>query len=141
MQLWDEYIECLIALGQRSKAESVVRDQLEIAPTPSLWCYLGDLALDPSHYNTAWGLSNGSCARAKLALGASAMRRQAWAEARAELKIALGVKAHLAEAWYCCAVCALKDGSEIEALTDLRRVVAIDPEHYQVSITLAPYSS
>eukprot|EP00962_Isochrysis_galbana_P046550 scaffold18761_cov96-Isochrysis_galbana.AAC.1 len=131
MHLWDEYIECLIALGQRPKAESVVRDQLALAPTPTLWCYLGDLSLDPSHYNTAWGLSGGSCARAKLALGAAAMRRQAWAEARGELKMALAVKAHLAEAWYCCAVCALKDGSETEALADLRRVVAIDPEHYQ----------
>lgn len=136
MQLWDEYVECLIQLGERSKAEEVVRERLDVQPTPTLWCYLGDLDGDEGHYRTAWDLSKGSCARAKLALGAAAMRREAWEVAREELRAALAVKAHLAEAWYCCAVCALKMEREVEAITDLRRVVAIDQEHYQAWASL-----
>ncbi|EOD28196.1 hypothetical protein EMIHUDRAFT_234946 [Emiliania huxleyi CCMP1516] len=77
MRLWDEYIQTL--------AERVVRERLDAAPTPEMWCYLGDFTEETRHYSTAWELSAGS--------------RQAWEEARSELRCALGVKARgLAEA-------------------------------------------
>ena len=66
-------------------------------------------------------------ARAKLSLGAAAMSREAWSEARAHLKDALRVKAHYHQAWYSSALCALKLGDDDAALVDLRKVIAIDP--------------
>ena len=30
MRLWDEYVECLIQLGDRTRAEAVVRERLEV---------------------------------------------------------------------------------------------------------------
>ncbi len=73
--------------GKKSRAIEIVRAQLDPAATPkataastaSLWCYLGDLTGETAHYETAWSVSR-TCARAKLALGAAAMRaeRSAW---------------------------------------------------------------
>ena len=40
------------------------------------------------------------CARAKLSLGAAAMKRDAWDEARTHLHEACEVRPHSSEAWY-----------------------------------------
>lgn len=86
---------------------------------------------EPEHYATAWALSEGQCARAKLKLGSVAMRAERWEEARDHLADALSAKAHYAEAWYCCAVCWLKLDDNEKAMADLRKVIALDPTHYQ----------
>ena len=129
LELWDEMVSCLIVLQRGWEAEDIVRRRLDDAKTatPAMHCYLGDLQKEESHYAKAWEKSNGSCARAKLSLGAAAMAREAWAEARAHLKDALRVKAHYHQAWYSSALCALKLGDDDGALVDLRKVIAIDP--------------
>ena len=129
LELWDEMVSCLIVLQRGWEAEDIVRRRLDDAKTatPAMHCYLGDLQKEESHYVKAWEKSNGSCARAKLSLGAAAMAREAWAEARAHLKDALRVKAHYHQAWYSSALCALKLGDDDGALVDLRKVIAIDP--------------
>ena len=107
LRLWEEAVHALMLTGKKSRAIEIVRAQLDpaatstttTASTASLWCYLGDLTGDGSHYETAWSVSAGTCARAKLALGAAAIRAERWADARSELRDALGVKPHYAEAW------------------------------------------
>jgi hypothetical protein len=59
------------------------------------------------------------------------MKSERWIEARAHLSDALLVKPHYAEANYCCGVCALKLKDNASAMTDFRRVVGLDPTHYQ----------
>ena len=50
-------------------------------------CNLGELTGDEEAFHTAWrlsarGVATHTCARAKLSLGAAAMKRDAWDEAR-----------------------------------------------------------
>ena len=129
--LWDECITAIAAMGHVQQAEEMVRSRLAAAPSASMWCHLGDLTGDIAHFETAWDLSAGSCARAKLKLGSASMRAERWAEAREHLKAALRVRAHYAEAWYCSAVCSLKLEESEAAMSEMRKVVSIDPTHYQ----------
>ena len=106
LRLWEEAVHALMLTGKKSRAIEIVRAQLDPAATPktaastaSLWCYLGDLTGETAHFEKAWSVSSATCARAKLALGAAAMRAERWADARAELREALAVKPHYAEAW------------------------------------------
>ena len=131
LELWEECVAAMGAMGHREEAEQTVRSRLEAAPTAGMWVQLGDLTGDASCYETAWSLSRGTCARAKLKLGSIAMQGERWDEARQHLKEALAVKAHYAEAWYCCAVCLLKGGDTDGALPEMRKVVALDPSHHQ----------
>ena len=51
------------------KAEKVIREQLAVQETPSLWCHLGDVLEKPECYQKAWELSNCRYARAQRSLG------------------------------------------------------------------------
>ena len=131
LELWEEFVAAMVAMNQRAQAEAVVRQRLETAPTPTMWCYLGDLTDETCHYERAWALSEGKCARAKLSLGAAAVKGERWAEGRSHLLDALGVKAHYAEASFCAGVCSLKLEDAAAAMSDFRKVVALDPSHFQ----------
>eukprot|EP00900_Chrysochromulina_parva_P015930 jgi/Chrpa1/24338/Chrysochromulina_OHIO_Genome00025696-RA len=96
-----------------------------------MWMHLGDLTGEIEHYEHAWTLSKQHLARAKLKLGSNAMRLEQWEEARTHLSDALGARSHYAEAWYCRAVCSLKLDALDTALADMRKVITLDPTHYQ----------
>lgn len=50
------------------QAEALIREQLAVKETPTLWCYLGDVTSDPQHYHHAFELSQGRNARSQRAL-------------------------------------------------------------------------
>ena len=135
LHLWEECVSAMAAMGHSETAEGIVRRRLEEEPTPNMCVHLGDLSKEyeeaKSCYTRAWELSNGSCAKAKLKLGSICMREEKFAEARAHLQDALKVKAHYAEAWYCSSVCLLKLEETDAALSEMRKVVALDPTHHQ----------
>lgn len=43
LELWEAAMQCLRIIGEGSKAELLVRRRLEVAPSPNLWCALGDI--------------------------------------------------------------------------------------------------
>lgn len=131
LELWEELVTAITALGKPTEAEELVRARLDVAPTAAMWIQLGELTKDATCFHTAWKVSGGACARAKLRLGSHFMQREKWSEARKHLQAALRVKAHYAEAWYCCAVCLLKLGDTDTALGEMRKVVVLDPSHHQ----------
>lgn len=88
LEMWPEVALCWAATEKEHKACRVIRGQLfnfsgsdndsdksrqEIDPpppnAPRLWCILGDIEQNPSHYERAWEVSNGRYARAKRSLG------------------------------------------------------------------------
>ncbi|POM68266.1 Tetratricopeptide repeat protein, partial [Phytophthora palmivora] len=69
LEMWDDVVKCYQILDKPMRAEKLVRERLDVAPTPFMWVTLGDLTQDPSHYETSWTLSKQRFARAKRSLG------------------------------------------------------------------------
>lgn len=44
-------------MQKTQKAEEVVRERLQVNPTPHMHCLLGELTGDPKHFETSWELS------------------------------------------------------------------------------------
>ena len=40
--MWEEMAECLQAVGRTGRAEEILRQQIALNETPTLWCLLGD---------------------------------------------------------------------------------------------------
>lgn len=51
------------------QAEKLIRNQIALKETPTLWCYLGDVTHNPEDYLRAWELSKGHSSRAQRSLG------------------------------------------------------------------------
>lgn len=75
-ELWENVITCYRIMNKQNKAEQIVRERLDVKPTPELWCLLGDLSDVPQHYFTAWELSNRRYARAMRSLGTYCLRKE-----------------------------------------------------------------
>ena len=43
LEMWEEMAECLQSVGRTGRAEEVLRQQLAVSETPTLWCLLGDV--------------------------------------------------------------------------------------------------
>ncbi|KAF1773222.1 Zinc finger, PHD-finger [Phytophthora cactorum] len=101
LEMWDDVVKCYQLLDKPMRAEKLVRERLEIAPTPFMWVTLGDLAKNlhttrrPGHSRSS-GLLTGDHEAAIphyedavrvgpmhtgawFTLGAIAMRVQRWA--------------------------------------------------------------
>jgi len=81
LQLWDDVISCYQRLGRHGKAEEVIRDQLKIRESATLWCLLGDVTLEKEYYEKAWEFSKYRSARAQRSLGQLHLRKQEFKEA------------------------------------------------------------
>jgi tetratricopeptide (TPR) repeat protein len=83
LEMWAEAALCWAATDREDKAREVVLVQLFSTPfdetcsekvplppdAPRLFCILGDIDKDPSHYNRAWEISNHRYARAQRSIG------------------------------------------------------------------------
>mmetsp|Transcript_27542 Transcript_27542/g.67913 ORF Transcript_27542/g.67913 Transcript_27542/m.67913 type:complete len:364 (-) Transcript_27542:392-1483(-) len=131
----EEAAIALSALGEKEQALAIVREALADpgSATPGLYCTLGDLTGDEEHFRSALQLAGGRHFRAALALGASATRRRAWAEAEEHLKIALLLRPHSAPVWLHLAMCMMQaePPRESEAVDALRRALSLEPDDVQ----------
>jgi len=128
LDMWEHVIECYKIMNRNDKAEEIVRSQLEINPTPLMWCILGDLKNDDSAYEKAWKLSGHHFARAKRSLGRSCLSRREWEDSVKHYEVALAINPLYSESWFNmgCACMQLKKWEK--AITCFSRVVQISPE-------------
>lgn len=64
-----------------------------------LWCILGDLESNPSHYERAWEISKRRYARAQKSLGEHYLRQKEWDKAQEAYKLATTVNRLSPEIW------------------------------------------
>ncbi|KAI0551252.1 hypothetical protein F4679DRAFT_539798 [Xylaria curta] len=66
---------------------------------PRLFCILGDMENDASHYTRAWEISNKRFARAQKSLGELYLQNKEWEKAREAYQLAVGVNRLSPELW------------------------------------------
>ncbi|KAJ1944164.1 hypothetical protein FBU59_002678, partial [Linderina macrospora] len=138
LHMWDETIACYQMLGQEEVAERIIRAQLELAPTrPKLWCLLGDLKQDPTHWEHAWDVSGCRYARAMRSLGAYHFARSDFAQSVSCYTRALKLNPLFDHSWYILGCAALKIGDYDAARDAFRQVVHIDYENSEAWNNLA----
>jgi tetratricopeptide (TPR) repeat protein len=101
LELWDNLIYCYRLLDKQAQAMALIKTRLQETPDdPRLWCALGDLTKDDSHFVTAWERSNKRHARAKRSLARTAAARDDWEAAAGHWEAALAVNALDADGWF-----------------------------------------
>ncbi|EDO46799.1 predicted protein, partial [Nematostella vectensis] len=111
LELWEDVISCYQILGKHEKAEKLVRQQLAVNETVTLWCLLGDITKEAEHYEKAWELSNHRSSRAQRSLGLLHLRAVRFAECIPCFKKSLKINAIQDGVWFSlgCAAMATND--------------------------------
>eukprot|EP00510_Aplanochytrium_minuta_P006337 CAMPEP_0184008202 /NCGR_PEP_ID=MMETSP0954-20121128/1821_1 /TAXON_ID=627963 /ORGANISM="Aplanochytrium sp, Strain PBS07" /LENGTH=1073 /DNA_ID=CAMNT_0026287243 /DNA_START=76 /DNA_END=3297 /DNA_ORIENTATION=- len=63
--LWEEAVDCLLAMGAKARAIKLVNERLEISPTSNLYCQMGILTQEIDWFEKAWEFSGRRYSRAK----------------------------------------------------------------------------
>lgn len=90
IEFYEGMIKCLCLMEQTSKAEKIIRQELQKQETPYLYCLLGDVTEDLTHYEASWLLSKKRFARAKKSIGTHHYVRKQYTEAIDNYEAALG---------------------------------------------------
>ena len=125
--LWDDIVSCHVALDRVRRAERLVRARLRIAPTPALWCVLGEVTDKDLPFEAARVLSGGRCARADLALGQRKMRRGDIEGCIDSFKKGLRGSPGSTKDWFNLGAVAMRISRFPLALESFSRVVSLDP--------------
>eukprot|EP01114_Cavostelium_apophysatum_P020915 TRINITY_DN7150_c0_g1_i1.p1 TRINITY_DN7150_c0_g1~~TRINITY_DN7150_c0_g1_i1.p1 ORF type:complete len:399 (+),score=122.42 TRINITY_DN7150_c0_g1_i1:1246-2442(+) len=128
LELWDEVIQCYQVMDKPKKAEEIVRRQLEVAPTPLLYCILGDLTNDEKRYYEAWEFSKHTFARAQRSLARGCLAREEYAECLSHFEAALAINPLFHSAWFTAGCAAMKIQQWDKAINAFARCVQIEPE-------------
>jgi tetratricopeptide (TPR) repeat protein len=125
--LWEDIVSCHVALDRVRRAERLVRARLRVAPTPALWCVLGDVTDKDLPFEAARVLSGGRCSRADLALGQRKMRRGDVEGCIEAFKRGLRSAPGSSKDWFNLGAVSMRIGRFPLALESFSRVVALDP--------------
>ncbi|RHY33754.1 hypothetical protein DYB32_001421 [Aphanomyces invadans] len=128
LDMWDEIVQCYQLLDQPKRAEALVRQRLEIAPTPLMWCCLGDLTDDVSHYETSWEVSKHRFARAKRTWGRKMFEQGKIHEAIAHFKDAVHVQPMYTQAWFFLGSLSMRTQDWPMAIQSFTHVVQLSPD-------------
>ncbi|KAG2790706.1 hypothetical protein PC129_g2533 [Phytophthora cactorum] len=129
LEMWDDVVKCYQLLDKPMRAEKLVRERLEIAPTPFMWVTLGDLAQEPSHYETSWTLSKQRFARAKRSLGRHYFETGDHEAAIPHYEDAVRVGPMHTGAWFTLGAIAMRVQRWALAMRAFTRVVQLEPDN------------
>ncbi|RPA93657.1 TPR-like protein [Choiromyces venosus 120613-1] len=145
LEMWAEVALCWAATEKEDKARKVIRDQLfhsvkseddsddsrqEIEPVPPnaprLWCILGDIDQDPSHYERAWEASKGRYARAKRSLGRHYFSKREYQKSAEAYMESLKQNPLNGPGWFALGCCWLELENWESAVEAFSRTVSLD---------------
>ncbi|KAG1710844.1 hypothetical protein DVH05_013568 [Phytophthora capsici] len=129
LEMWDDVVKCYQLLDKPMRAEKLVRERLEIAPTPFMWVTLGDLTQEPSHYETSWTLSKHRFARAKRSLGRFYFEKGDYDAAIPHYEDAVRVGPMHTGAWFTLGSIAMRVHRWALAMRAFTRVVQLEPDN------------
>lgn len=138
LELWPEVALCWAATDQEGKAKDVIQRQLfssldprtERDPpppqAPRLWCILGDIEVDPAHYEKAWTVSNSRYARAKRSLGRFYISKKDYQKAAEAYGDSLRIYPLHVQSWFALGCCWLELQAWEGAVRAFARATALD---------------
>ncbi|POM73371.1 Tetratricopeptide repeat protein [Phytophthora palmivora] len=129
LEMWDDVVKCYQILDKPMRAEKLVRERLDVAPTPFMWVTLGDLTQDPSHYETSWTLSKQRFARAKRSLGRYYFEKGDHEAAIPHYEDAVRVGPMHTGAWFTLGAIAMRIHRWALAMRAFTRVVQLEPDN------------
>ncbi|KAG7393884.1 Tetratricopeptide repeat domain 27 [Phytophthora pseudosyringae] len=129
LEMWDDVVKCYQLLDKPMRAEKLVRERLEIAPTPFMWVTLGDLTQEPSHYETSWTLSKQRFARAKRSLGRFYFEKDDHEAAIPHYEDAVRVGPMHTGAWFTLGAIAMRVHRWALSMRAFTRVVQLEPDN------------
>eukprot|EP00914_Ancora_sagittata_P002649 GHVO01005694.1.p1 GENE.GHVO01005694.1~~GHVO01005694.1.p1 ORF type:complete len:344 (+),score=82.03 GHVO01005694.1:261-1292(+) len=135
--MWESAIDCLIASGKKSQAMEMVKKQLSVRPTPSLWCSLGDLENSMEHYTRAWEESGHRLGRAKRSEARIHFRNDDLEGAARAFETALAINPLHAPSWFALGCAYLRLSRFDKATTAFGRYTCIDHESHEAWGNLA----
>jgi tetratricopeptide (TPR) repeat protein len=137
-QMWDEYIACLIQLGERKLAEELLVEKVRVDPNNfKMLCILGDLREDSELYKKAWELSQHRFARAMRSLGMYYIRTDRIQEAVEAFEKALALNGLYDKIWFLVGCAAIQLEDYKKALFAFSRTVSLDDDNSEAWNNLA----
>ncbi|KAL3916163.1 MAG: hypothetical protein SGILL_005303, partial [Bacillariaceae sp.] len=137
IEYWDEVVDCYRRAGKESRAEEIVRERLEISPTPRMWMALGDLTEDPAHYQKAISLSNGRFSQAYISLGKYHFDKGELSKASDAYRKALELRPLIPSVWFRVGTISMQLGDWDTALTAFSEVVQQQPDEAEAWANVA----
>lgn len=129
LEVWDDVVKCYQILDKPTRAEKIVRERLNVASTPYMWCCLGDLTQDISHYETSWEVSRKRYARAKRSLGRHFFEKGDYETAIPHYQDSVNVNPMNTGAWFTLGAMAMRSEQWSLGLRAFTRVVQLEPDN------------
>ncbi|CAK9806155.1 Tetratricopeptide repeat protein 27 [Anthophora plagiata] len=137
LQLWEEVINCYNILELKHKAAEIIHQEISKKPTVRLWCLLGDATQDPSHYETAWKLSNEKSSRVQRHWGFFYFAKKNYEEAVKHLKLSAQLNNIQENVWIRLGYAALQIEDWKLATTAYKRYCALEQSTFEAWNNLA----
>ena len=131
IQAWEEVIVCYNLLSLRHKAEEIIRQELEKAPTDKLWCLLGDATDDVSCYEKALEFSKQRSACAQRHWGNYLFSKKLYKEAIPHLEASLEINSLQEVLWLKLGFSALELENWPMAAKAYNRVTQLEPNGFE----------
>ena len=128
IELWDEVVECYRLAGKENKAVEIVRARLAEKETPQMHAALGDLTKDPSCFERALELSNGTYYDAHVALGKFYFDKGDLRRALKHFLEGLEIKPLMPQVWFRVGTISMQLKEWDTALRAFTEVVQQEPE-------------
>ncbi|RYG41597.1 tetratricopeptide repeat protein, partial [archaeon] len=128
LEMWDDIIQCHIALDKPKRATRLLRARLQAHPSPRLLCTLGEVTDDDAPILEAWNSSGRTYGRAQLLLGRRAFRRREYEAAVAAFRAGLALVPTSNRDWFLLGVLSMQLGQHEVALEAFSRVVQLEPQ-------------
>lgn len=130
LELWEQVALCYGAMDSEDKAESVLREQLELkkpgSDIPKLWCLLGDVTGNAEYWEKSWEVSDCHYARAQRSLGKYHFGRKDFGKALAAYSTSLKINPLNHGAWFMYGCAGLETAQFEVAAEAFTRCISID---------------